>query len=240
MQVSSYVALSGQLTLEQRMTTLSQNIANANTPGFKAGIVNFKTLLANAGQEGTAFAASAENTLDNSAGGMTNTGNPLDLAISGTSVFAYQSPQGTYYSRDGRLTVSPDGQLKNLQGDNLLDPSNSPLLINPAVGQATIGRDGSVVQNGQVVGQIGLFEITLTDGYSRRGSSGIAPVAQPTPVSDFTNNSVLQGYVEGSNVNSVTEMVNLIEVSRAFEAVSTFADKTLEAERNAIESLGSR
>ena len=52
MEVSSYVALSGQMTLEQRMTTLSANIANANTPGFKAGIVNFKTLLANAGKEG--------------------------------------------------------------------------------------------------------------------------------------------------------------------------------------------
>ena len=239
MQVNSYVALSGQLTLEQRMSTLAENIANANTPGFKAGAVDFKTLLANVGKEGTAFATAAQNTLDMSTGGMTNPGNPLDLAVSGPAAFAYQSPQGTYYSRDGRLTISPDGQLKNLQGDNLLDSSNAPLLVNPAAGEATVGRDGSLVQGGQVVGQVGLFMINIADGYSRRGSSGIAPVAQPEPVTDYTSNGVLQGYVEGSNVNSVTEMVNLIEVSRAFEAVSTFADKTLEAERSAIETLGS-
>jgi flagellar basal-body rod protein FlgF len=240
METSSYVALSGQMTLEQRMSTLAGNIANANTPGFKAGIVDFKTFLASVGNEGTAFAATAGNTLDMSTGGMTKTGNPLDLAISGSAAFAFQSPQGIYYSRDGRLTISPDGQLKNLHGHDLLDSSNAPLLVNPTAGEASVGRDGSIVQGGQVVGQVGLYAINTASGYSRRGSSGIVPVAQADPVSDFTRNGVLQGYIEGSNVNPVTEMVNLIEVSRAFEAMSTFADKALEAERNAIETLGSR
>ncbi len=240
MEVSSYVALSGQLTLEQRLSTLAGNIANANTAGFKAGAVDFKTLLANVGREGTAFAATAANTLDMSTGGMSHTGNPLDLAVSGPATFGYQSPQGTYYSRDGRLTITPDGQVQNLQGHSLMDASNSPISVEPSAGEATVGRDGSIVQGGKVVGQVGLFLLNVSDGYSRRGSSGIVPKAQPELVSDYTRNGVLQGYIEGSNVNPVTEMVNLIEVSRAFEAVSTFADKALEAERNAIETLGSR
>jgi flagellar basal-body rod protein FlgF len=240
METSSYVALSGQLTLEQRMATLAGNIANANTPGFKAGSVDFKTLLTAVGDGGTAFSSTAQNTLDMSTGGMTHTSNPLDLAASGGAAFAYQSAKGTYYSRDGRLTITPDGQLQNLQGDSLLDSSSSPLSVNPAEGEATVGRDGSIVQSGKIVGQVGLFLINPSQGFSRMGSSGIVPVARPEPTSDFTRFGVLQGYVEGSNVNSVTEMVNLIEVSRAFEAASTFADKALEAERNAIDTLGSR
>jgi flagellar basal-body rod protein FlgF len=240
MEVSTYVALSGQLTLEQRMSTLASNIANANTPGFKAGTVNFKTLMTNAGAGGSAFAAVSENSLNMSSGGVTHTSNPLDLATSGGAVFAYQSPQGVYYSHDGRLTIAPNGQLQNLQGHNLLDSSNAPLSLDPSAGEATVSRDGSIVQNGKIAGQVGLFVLNLNEGFNRFGSSGIVPKAQAEPISDFTSFGVLQGYIEGSNVNSVTEMVNLIEVSRAFEAASTFADKAMEAERNAIEALGSR
>jgi flagellar basal-body rod protein FlgF len=240
MEISSYVALSGQLTLEQRMSALASNIANANTPGYKAGSVDFKTLMTNSGAGGAAFAATNANSLEMSSGGLTHTSNPLDLASSGGAVFAYQSPQGTYYSHDGRLTISPDGQLQNLQGHALLDSSNSPLSLDPTAGEATVARDGSIVQSGKVAGQVGLFLMNLAQGYNRFGSSGIVPSAQAEPTSDFTSYGVLQGYIEGSNVNSVTEMVNLIEVSRAFEAVSTFADKAMEAERNAIETLGSR
>jgi flagellar basal-body rod protein FlgF len=240
MDVSSYVALSGQLTLEQRMSTLASNIANANTPGFKAGTVNFKTIMTAAGIGGAAFAATSSNTLDMSNGGMTNTGNPLDLATAGGAAFAYESSQGTYFSHDGRLTITPDGQLQNLQGHALLDASSAPISVDPTAGEATIGRDGSLFQNGKRVGQIGLFAINLADGFDRVGSSGIVPKSQPEPISDFTNYGVLQGFIEGSNVNAVTEMVNLIDVSRAFEAASTFADKAMEAERNAIEALGAR
>ena len=240
MEISSYVALSGQMTLETKMATLAGNIANANTPGFKAGTINFKTLLSSVGAGGTAFAATSANTLDLSSGGMTNTKNPLDLAATGGATFAYQSPQGVYYSRDGRLTIASEGQLQNLQGHSLLDSSKSPISVDPSAGEATIGRDGSVAQGGRLVGQVGLFQIDASEGFSRLGSAGIVPTSQPETISDFTRFGVLQGYVEGSNVNPVTEMVNLIEVSRAFEAMSTFADKTLEAERNAIETLGSR
>ena len=240
MEVSSYVALSGQLTLEQRLSTLAGNIANANTPGFKAGSVDFRSIFTGVGAGGTAFSAMAQNTLDMSTGGMTHTSNPLDLAASGGSSFAFQSAQGVYYSRDGRLTIAPDGQLLNLQGHSLLDASGGPLNVNPAEGEASIARDGSVVQKGRVVGQVGLFLVDPSEGFVRMGSAGIIPTARPEPVSDFTRFSVMQGYIEGSNVNPVTEMVNLIEVSRAFEAASTFADKALEAERNAIEALGTR
>ncbi len=240
MEAGSYVALSGQLVLQERMSILAGNIANANTPGFKAGSIDFRTVLAEVGTGGTAFAANASSTLDMSSGGVSKTGNPLDLAISGSATFAYESPQGTYYSRDGRLTVSADGQLQNLQRHQLLNVSLAPVTVNPNAGPVTVGRDGSIVQEGKSIDQLGLFSVSSAEGYSRRGTAGFVPSVQPEPVASSSQNEILQGFLEGSNVNAISEMVNLIEVSRAFESVSTFADKTLEAERNAIEVLGSR
>jgi flagellar basal-body rod protein FlgF len=240
MDASTYVALSGQLTLEQRMASLASNIANANTPGFKAGSIDFRTQLTNVGRGGTAFAATGTDTLDMSSGGMTNTGNPLDIAVSGASTLAYQSPQGVYYSRDGRLTMTPEGQLQNMSGHSLLDASNSPVLVNATGGPITVAHNGKISQGGSVVGHVGLFSIDTGAGVTRRENSGIFPAQPPEPVSDFGRNGILQGYVETSNVNPVVEMVHLIELSRAFEAMSTFADKALDAERNAIETLGSR
>jgi flagellar basal-body rod protein FlgF len=231
MEESNYIALSGQLALEKRMATLASNIANANTVGFKAGTVSFGTLLARVGRTDSAFATTGKEGLDNSSGGLKATGNPLDLAIKGDSFFAYQSPQGSYYSRDGRLTMSPDGQLQNMNGDPILDVSGQPLQLNPAGGDALIGPDGRIAQNGNVIGQFALVHVDV---------SGIVPQNEVEPVADFNRNGIVQAFVEGSNVNSVSEMVNLIEVSRAFEAASTFADKAMEAERNAIEALGSR
>jgi flagellar basal-body rod protein FlgF len=240
MELSSYVALSGQLSLEKRMETLAGNIANANTPGFKAGLVDFKTLLSQAGPSGTSFVATGNNVLDMSGGGLTQTGNPLDLAVNGEAAFAYQSPEGTYYSRDGRLALAADGRLQNLEGHALLDPSNAPIILDPSAGEVTIGRDGRILQAGNVVGQIGLFGIDSSRGFGRRGSSGFVPKDTPQPVVDFGTTSIAQGFVESSNVNAVVEMVNLIRVTRAFEAASTFADKAMEAERNAIQTIGGR
>jgi flagellar basal-body rod protein FlgF len=240
MELSIYVALSGQLTLEKRMSTLAGNIANANTPGFKAAGLGFGTLLANSGKDVTAFANLSSNTLDMSIGPMTRTDNALDLAIRGSASFSYRSTQATYFSRDGRLTITPDGKLQNLQGDSLLDSANSPVLIDPKAGNVSVGQDGKIFQHGAVVGQVGLYAVDTSKGFTRHGTAGFVPVIRPEPLEDFSQNGVLQGYVEGSNVNAVGEMVNLIDVTRAFEAMSTFADKALEAERNAIETLGSR
>jgi flagellar basal-body rod protein FlgF len=240
MELSGYVALSGQLALEKRMETLAHNIANANTAGFKAGVVDFKALLASTARETTAFATMGPNSLNMSAGGLTKTGNPLDIAVAGEAALAYQSPQGVYYSRDGRLSLAPDGRLLNLAGDSILDPSSAPVILDPAAGEPVFGRDGRILQRGNTVGQIGLFAIDAKSEFERMGSSGIRPKAQPVAVTDFVGHGVVQGFVEGSNVNTVTEMVNLIEVSRAFEAASTFADRAMEAERNALETIGGR
>jgi flagellar basal-body rod protein FlgF len=240
MQISSYVALSGQLALEKRMETLASNIANANTPGFKSEVIDFKSQFGQFHDRQTTFVEVGQTRLDMSAGGFTHTGNPLDLAVSGDAAFGFESATGIYYSRDGRLTLAPDGRLHNAAGHSVVDASNTPILLDPAAGEPAIGADGRISQNGKTVGQIGLYAIPAGSGFHRKGSAGFVPDQTPEAIVDFARTSVQQGYVEGSNVNTTTEMVNLIAVSRAFEAASTLADRTMEAERNALETLGGR
>lgn len=240
MATGSFVALSGQLALDARLSTIANNIANARTVGYRANGVNFNPLVSNTQDFDTVFASTGKNHVNMSAGGFTRTGNPLDVAVHGDGFLAYTGPNGTYYSKDGRLTMTETGELVNVLGQPVQDVGGSAITVNPNGGKIDISNDGGVYQGGQRVGQIGLFAINLNSGYTRVEGSGLVPVAQAEQLTDFSNNSVVQGFIEEANVNPITEMVKLIQVTRAFEAASTYADKVLENETDAIKTLGAR
>jgi flagellar basal-body rod protein FlgF len=240
METSAYVSLSGQLALEQRMATIAQNIANASTTGYRASGVNFATVISTSSPYETAFSSPGKNHISEAVGGYAKTGNPLDVAVQGQSYLAMQSGNQIYYSRDGRLTLAPDGQLKNPSGHAVLDSGGAPVSIEPGGGEITIAKDGGVYQNGSRKATIGLFSIDTASGFQRFENSGIIPRSPAEAVADFSREGLVQGFVEESNVNPITEMVRLIQVTRAFESLSTMSDKAQEAERNAIQILGSR
>lgn len=239
MDTSIYVGLSGQMALDQRMSTIAQNIANANTVGYRAGGVDFATIISNTPTHETAFVSEGKNHMSELSGGFTRSGNPLDVAVQGNGFLGIQSPSGTYYSRDGRLSLNAGGQLVNTSGHNLLDSGGSPIQLDPSAGAVTINKDGTIFQSGKRFGQIGLFSVDTRAGFRRVENSGVVPVTTPEPISDHSSSGILQGFVEESNVNAVTEMVRLIQVTRAFEAASSLTDKASEAQRNAIQTLGS-
>src|SRR3954451_6559244 len=102
MQAGLYVGLSAQIALQKRLETLANNVANANTAGFRAEEVRFETLLAQAGDKSVAYAATGDTFLSRKAGALVKTGNPLDIAVSGDGWLAVQGPGGPVYTRDGR------------------------------------------------------------------------------------------------------------------------------------------
>ncbi|MBL8791303.1 MAG: flagellar basal-body rod protein FlgF [Rhizobiales bacterium] len=240
MATGSFVALSGQLALDARLSTIANNIANARTVGFRANGVNFNPLVSSTQDFDTVFASTGKNHVNLNAGGFTRTGNPLDIAVHGDGFLAYTGPTGTYYSRDGRLSLTDTGELVNVLGQPVQDVGGSSITVDPKAGAVEISRDGGVHQAGQRVGQIGLFSINLNAGFTRAEGSGLVPVTPAEQLTDYANNSIVQGFVEEANVNAVTEMVKLIQVTRAFEAASTYADKMLESEMDAIRTLGAR
>lgn len=240
MATGSFVALSGQLALDARLSTIANNIANARTVGFRANGVTFNPLVSNTQDFDTVFASTGKNHVNLSAGGFTRTENPLDIAVHGDGFLAYTGPNGTYYSKDGRLSLTDTGELVNVQGQPIQDVGGSGITVDPKGGPIDISRDGSINQAKQKVGQIGLFAIDLNAGFTRAEGSGLVPVTPAEQLTDYANNGVIQGFVEEANVNPISEMVKLIQVTRAFEAASTYADKMLESEMDAIRTLGAR
>lgn len=238
MQTSLPVALSAQLAMEKRLNTIADNIANVRTAGFRAEEVKFETFLSRAAAAPVAFASSGETYLSTRTGEMTQTGNSLDTAISGDAWFAIAGTNGTVYTRDGRMQMNDQGDLQTLTGRPVLDVGGAPIQLDPNGGPVHIARDGMILQNGQQIGALGLFTMAEGTRLSRAENSGVLPDKPATPLLDFGGVSVLQGYVEGSNVNPVLEITRLIEVQRNFEQAASMVDKTSQSLDSAIAALG--
>ncbi len=249
MMRSLYVAATGLEGEQTKMDVIANNLANVNTTGFKQSRAVFQDLLyqnlrqpgAQSSQTtqypsglqlGTGVRVVATERLMTQ-GNLTQTGNSLDVGINGQGFFQILEPNGTIaYTRDGTFQLNNHGQLVTANG-YLLQP---PVTIPPNAQSITIGEDGtvSVVLPGQAapqqVGTIQLANFINPTGlqsigdnlYLQTGSSGAPQTGQPSLNGLGT---VQQGYLESSNVNVVSELVNMISTQRAYEinskAVST-------------------
>ena len=239
MQSNLYVSLSGQLTLQRRLDTIANNLANVSTAGFRSEEVKFDSLISRTGADPVAFATKGETYLSREPGALVKTDNPLDVAVQGDAWLGINTPTGTVYTRDGRMKILPTGELVTLNNYPVLDVGLAPLVLDPRGGDVSIARDGMITQNGQQVGAIGLFAIDENVRLTRFENSGVIPEKPATPVLDFTRSGVVSGFIERGNVNPVMEMTNLITVTRAFEAIAASIDKSEKSLEEAIRTLGS-
>lgn len=237
MQSNIYVALSAQLALQRRLDTVANNVANASTAGFRAEEVSFEELLSEKGKEPVSFVSKGDSHLSLKMGELTETGSPLDVAVRGNAWLAIQTPQGTAYTRDGRMQMTTQGVLTNLAGQPFLDASGSPLQLDPEKPPPTINKAGTITQDGQDLGALGIYRIPqqakLTRGEGSAVFSDIPPIAEL----DFISNGVVQGFVEKSNVNPMLEMTHLITIQRNFEAVSTMLHDTESSLQDALKTI---
>lgn len=239
MQTSLPVALSAQIAMEKRLTTIANNVANVGTAGFRAEEVKFESYLSTTDRSRVAFTSAGEHFISTRSGALTQTGNELDMAISGDAWFAFQGGGGnTVYTRDGRMQISVDGELQTLTGRPIMDVGGAPILLDPAGGPIAIARDGMIMQNGQQLGAVGLFQMQPQTNLSRTDTSGVVPDRAPIPLLDFAEVNVMQGFVEGSNVNPILEITRLIEVQRAFEQAANLTQTTERSLDSAIQLLG--
>lgn len=239
MQNSLYVALSSQIALEKRLTTIADNVANAGTVGFRATGVKFEDVVSGLGDEQVSFASAGDTYLSDKSGSLRETGSPFDFAIQGEAWFAIDTPAGTVMTRDGRFTLTQNGQLVTHQGYAVLDAGGAPIQLDPQGGPPDSGRDGVLRQNGRLVAALGLFTFEPGINFVRYGNSGIVPAGQPDPVVDRIDTGVTQGFLEESNVNPVQEMTRLIMVQRAFESAANMISQTEGTFDSAIKTLGS-
>jgi flagellar basal-body rod protein FlgF len=239
MQNGFYVSLSAEVALEQRLDTIADNIANMNTVGYRATGVAFESEMARAGDARLSYASRGSDFISRRLGGLIKTDNTLDFAVQGDGWFGIQTPQGVAYTRDGRAKIDESGILRTLNGDPILDAGGAPILVDGGAGPLTVSADGMITQNGRQVGAIGLFAIDPTAKLTRAENSGVVPDKPATPILEFTRDGVVQGAVEGSNVDPVREMTKLIEVTRAFDGVAAETSQSESSLQDAIKALGS-
>lgn len=233
-----YVGISGQLALERRLETIANNVANVNTTGFRSEEVRFDSVLSDAGARNVAYSRIGGTHLSRAAGGLTHTGNPLDVAVEGDAWLAVSTAAGTVYTRDGRAKISPNGELQSMTGAPFLDVGGSPIIVDPSAGEVAIGRDGRITQNDRQVGALGVFMIPETAKLERFEGSGVIPDVPAEPVVEFSRAGLVQGYLEGSNVNPVKEITRLIAVQRSFDAVTQALGLAENVHEAALRDLG--
>jgi flagellar basal-body rod protein FlgF len=238
MQDGLYVALSSQMALEKRLTTIADNVANMSTVGFRATEVKFEDVVSGLGKDSVSFTSSGDTYLSQKAGALRETQSPFDFAIQGDAWFGIDTPAGTVMTRDGRFTMNDSGQLITHEGYAVLDAGGAPIQLDPLNGAPQVGRDGIIRQDGQLVASIGLFNFDPGPNFNRFGNSGVIPTGAPDPVVDRIDIGVAQGFLEESNVNPVLEMTRLIMVQRSFENASAMMRDTESTFDDAVKTLG--
>ena len=186
MQNGLYVSLSAQISLSRRLDTIANNVANANTPGFRVDGVSFATQLAKAGEAKVSYVSPGETFVSMRAGSLVTTGNPLDAAVQGEGFFAVQQNGQTVYTRDGRMQMDETGGLTSLTGAPVLDAAGAPIQLDPGAGPPSIMRDGMILQDGRQLGALGLFQLDPAAKLTRAGTSGFLSDKQAQPILNFT------------------------------------------------------
>jgi flagellar basal-body rod protein FlgF len=238
MQSGLYVALSSQITLEKRLNTIADNLANMNTVGFRATQMKFDNVVTRADGTKVDYVSTGEEYLSRQNGGLTQTKNPFDFAAKGDTWFSIDTPSGSAITKDGRFTMLATGALVTLEGYPVLDPGGGPIQLNPLDGPPTSSQDGILYQNNKPVATLGLFEVNVGPNFTRVGNSAIIPNETPQAVVNRIDAGVVQGFVEESNVNPVLSMTQMMTVSRTFDYVTQLMRDGEASIGDAIKTLG--
>jgi len=213
------------------LEVISNNLANANSVGFKRSIV-FNQALKNVNEHPGQETIPNE-LVDFTQGKLRETGNPLSVALVGEGFFTIQSDQGTYFTRQGNFTRNNDGYITTEAGDFVLG-EGGPIHIDQ---DFTIQEDGAIVIKDSIVDYFEIVKFKNPQQLRRIGN-GYFKAAGNAIIEKVTDQvQVKAGYLEDSNVNTLEEMVNMIEVYRQFEAnqkALRSQDETLEKAVNDV------
>lgn len=250
MESPSYIALSRMTGLRREMDVVTNNLANMNTPGFQRESMMFQEYLADTKDmhagilRKISMVQDLASVRDLSEGPMVNTDNPLDIAISGNGYFTVETEEGPRYTRKGNFTLDNNGQIVTAAGDPLMGADGAPIVLPPEASDIVINKDGTIAVRDPAdpmaenpIGQVGVVQ--FEEEYElKREADGLLNAEEQDPV-EAEDVSVLQGMLEGSNVQGVVEMTRMIETQRSYESVKNMMDKEDERQRQAIQILGS-
>ena len=221
---------------------LAHNLANADTPGFRAQRAVFAEFLARQDGAGTPpggrtvhFVQDRATWREMQTGAMQVTGNPLDLAITGEGFFTVETPRGDRYTRAGRFSLGEGGRIIDMEGNPLLNTDGAPIAVSPNDTRIEVMGDGTIRSENGVIGRLRV--VRFDDAQALRAEGDRVFDADGAPALPVERPGIRQGVLEGSNVNPILEMTRLTAELREFQFAAQFAERESERLSTAVERI---
>lgn len=236
MDTNAYTALSRQTGLRRELDIIANNVANANTNGFRREDLVFSEFVKSAGAQAPSLSMVEANAhrivLDQA--GIEITGGTFDFAIQGPGFFQIERDGNTFLTRAGHFMPGQDGLLVNGDGHQLLDAGGAPVFVPPGT-EVALASDGTLSADGRPIALIGLMQPVDELDLERGGGNLFAVRGELEPVDGI---HLVQGALEKSNVNPIAEIARLIEVQRQYESTKGFLDREDQRIKSVIQTLG--
>jgi flagellar basal-body rod protein FlgF len=241
MDNSINIALSRLSTQENALSVIAGNLANASSPGYKANRLVFANWLVSEpagamphGDQKLAFAQSRATYSDHTEGSIAHTGNQLDLALGGDGYFTVQTPNGVRLTRAGRFSMRADGTVTDESGNALLDVNKQPVRLSVADTVLTVKSDGTLSSQNGTLAQIAVVIPNDPNRLTEEGGRLLRPDVPTTPAA---RPQVIQGAVEDSNVQPITEINHMIQTERDYQFVAQFVEAEGQRKQTAIDKI---
>jgi len=241
MDNATTIALSRLSAQSRAMDMIAGNLANMSTPGFRAERMVFSDWLSAQsnttmprGDRQLAYTQDRATYRDQAEGTLTQTGNPLDLALSGDGFFTVRTAAGTRLTRAGRFTLQATGTITDEAGNALLDTNNQPMTVSAADTKLTVTADGAISSQN---GPIGKIAIVKPNDQNRMTAEGGRLFRADVPTTPVGAPRIVQGAVEDSNVQPVAELVRMMSTERDFQFVTQFVEAEGQRHQSAIDKI---
>lgn len=215
MDPASYIAASGLKANLRALDIASNNMANTESPGFKADSPFYRMLNASYGElSGSTVQGTAT---DFTTGSLRATANPLDLAINGEGFFSVRTQAGVGYTRNGSFSISQAGELVTQDGFQVLDRNGRaiPVALDPSrSNEIVINKLGEISIDEITIGTLGIARFENLDSLNKQGNNMFTSSEQPQ---QMTTPIVEQGVIEGSNANPINTMLEMVELQRMYD-----------------------
>jgi len=235
MENAGYTTLSRQSGLLRELQIVANNVANAATRGYRQEGMIFSEYVRRT-ETGPSLSMAQGNVRMTSQvqGPLERTGGALDLAIEGDGFFLIETPAGERLTRLGHFSRSAQGDLVTADGFRVLDAGGAPIFVPPDAPSIGLSPDGTLSESGRPIAQIGLMrpaeegDLLREDGVMFRAEGDLEPVL---------DSRVIQGFLEGSNVDPILQIARMIEVQRAYEMGQSFLESENERVTAALDAF---
>ena len=222
---------SSQISGLDSIENTANNVANSNVTSFQKQGMIFSEYI---DKNGNSYPNNSINFNVYDQGGLEKTGSQLDVAITKPYIyFSVQDKNGKSYTRNGSFSVNNESILVNSEGLPVLSEDFSPISI-PNDGNITITGDGNIIVNNSIVGKIGTFKFNNKNLLKRKGNGLFSSTEEPISLKE---SFVAQGFIESSNVNTVSETANMININRSFSINTSLQNELLKIRVDLINKI---